>query len=77
MAALFHGIENKAYPVLVAIALGILWSLTYTITCFASSSLLRSFRKDKRPPLAPYCVPFLKHALAFFGDTSVIGEVQK
>lgn len=77
MAELFHVVGNKAYPVFFVVALGTLFICTYLITCLISSSTMRSFWNDERPPLAPYCVPFLKHALAFFWDTGVVGEVQR
>lgn len=76
MADLFYGVENR-YSIFFAAALGTLCVLTYSITCLRSSSILRSFWKDERPPLAPYHVPFLKHALAFFWDTGVVEEAQK
>ena len=77
MTDLFGDVENKTYPTLFAVALGTLFFLTYPITCLISSTTLPSFRKDEGPPLAPYCVPFLKHALAFFWDTAFIEKAQK
>lgn len=77
LADLFHDVEYKTYLILFALALGTLCFLTYLITCLVSSSTWRSHWKNKRPPLAPYYVPILRHALAFFWDTGVVGEVQR
>ena len=76
MAGLFHD-DKDTYSILSAIALGTLCILTYSIISLCCSSTLCSFWKDERPPLAPYYVPFLGHALAFLWDTGVVEEVQK
>ncbi len=77
MADLFGGVESKTYPAFFTVALGTLFLLTYFIISLVSPSTLRSFWKDERPPLAPSCVPFLTHALAFFWETGIVEEAQK
>ena len=77
MADFFHDVESKISPIHLVVAFGTLCLLTYPITYLISSSTLRSYWKDDRPPLAPYGVPLLRHALAFFWNTSYVEDVQK
>ena len=62
---------------LLPIALGLPFLLTYLITSLAASEAWRSKRKDSKPPLAPYWVPVLGHALEFFWDTGVVARLTK
>ncbi|KAL8698457.1 MAG: hypothetical protein Q9224_001843 [Gallowayella concinna] len=39
--------------------------------------MLRSFWNTKKPPVAPYSLPFLGHALSFFHDTSIVAQFQR
>lgn len=67
--------EDKAWllPFLFAIP----FILTYVVTSCCSSIVFRSYRKDARPPLAPYLVPVLGHALSFLWDTCIVGKIQE
>lgn len=75
MAQAFHDYELKICLYLIGI--GMPFVLTYLITCLFSSSAYRTYRHDKRPPLAPYWIPFLGHALAFLHSTGVVADFQK
>ncbi|KAL8846387.1 MAG: hypothetical protein Q9221_008529, partial [Calogaya cf. arnoldii] len=51
--------------------------LSYFLTLLQNSKVLRSFWDTKKPPLAPYPIPFLGHALSFFYDTGVVARFQR
>lgn len=67
-------VEYKAC--LLLFSLGIPFILTYLFTSLFASTVFRSYWKITKPPLAPYSVPVLGHALSFFWDTGIVGEIQ-
>lgn len=75
MASFILAAEYCVY--LVPIALGIPFLLTYLITSLLASEVVRSRRKDTEPPVAPYWIPVLGHALSFFWDTGVVATLTK
>ena len=66
--------EYKAYLFPLVIAMPFI--VTYLITSLFSSIVFRSYRRDDKPPLAPYWVPVLGHAISFFYDTGFVGKIQ-
>ena len=68
-------VEYKACLLLFSLCIPFI--LTYIWTLLFASTVFRSYWISTKPPLAPYSVPVLGHALSFFGDTSVVGDIQK
>ena len=65
----------KAYLLPLVISMPIF--ITYLITWLFSWVFYRLYRRDSKPPLAPYRVPVLGHALSFFWDTGFVGKIQR
>ena len=75
MALTVSGRELNLLLYLALVALP--FFVTYLLTLLGSSMVLRSLWHIRSPPLAPYSIPFVGHALSFFSDTGVVGKFQR